>query len=81
MYCNKCTDDVTACKEQKRTTRDEVELCDCCSLHAVTSSVIYYRRADKFNLFVLYNKSQIIRSLRFLNRQVGRVFEEREITS
>ena len=35
-------DDVTACKEQKSTTRDEVEWRDCCSLHAVTSSVIYY---------------------------------------
>ena len=36
------TDDVTACKVQKSPTRDEVEWRDCCSLHAVTSFVIYY---------------------------------------
>ena len=33
--------------------------CDCCSLHAVTSSVIYYSKTHtrkKCNLFVLYNK-------------------------
>ena len=35
------SDDITACKEQKE-EEDEVEWCDCCSLHAVTSSVIYY---------------------------------------
>ena len=42
-------------------TRDEVEWRhrDCCSLHAVTSSVIYYstKHTDKRNLFVLYNKN------------------------
>ena len=36
------TDDVTTCKEQKSTTWDEVQWRDCCSLHAVTSSVLYY---------------------------------------
>ena len=52
------TDDVTACKEQKSTTRDEVQWRDCCSLHAVTSSVIYYStHTEKCNLFVLYNKN------------------------
>ena len=47
------------CKEQKSTTRDEVEWRDCCSLHAVTSSVIYYstHARKKCNLFVLYNKN------------------------
>ena len=52
--------DVTECKEQKSTTRDEVEWRDCCSLHVVTSSVIYYSthaRTEKCNLFVLYNKN------------------------
>ena len=29
-------------KKEKSTTRDDVEWRDCCSLHAVTSSVIYY---------------------------------------
>ena len=45
------TDDVTACKEQKRTTRDEVEWRDCCSLQAVMSSVIYYTRKNVNYLF------------------------------
>ena len=40
-------------------TRDKVEWHDCCSLHAVTSSVIYYSTHswEKCNLFVLYNKN------------------------
>ena len=40
-------------------TRDEVEWRDCCSSHAVTSSVIYYstHTRKKCNLFVLYNKN------------------------
>ena len=52
-------DDDTACKEQKSTTRDEVEWRDCCSLHAVTSSVIYdsTHTRKKCYLFVLCNKS------------------------
>ena len=47
----------TACKEQKSTTRDEVAWRDCCSVHAVTSSVIYYSTHtwEKRYLFVLYN--------------------------
>ena len=44
---------------KKSTTRDEVEFRDCCSLHAVTSSVIYYTTLarNEFNIFVLYNKN------------------------
>ena len=53
MYCNR-SDDVTACKEQKCTTRDEVEWCDCCSLHAVTSSVIYYSTHTRKNVIYLF---------------------------
>ena len=48
------------CKEQK--VRDETKssgVTACCSLRAVTSSVIYYstKHMDKRNLFVLYNKN------------------------
>ena len=51
----------SACKEQKRTTQDEVASAwrDCCSLHAVTSSVcdlLQYTNTEKCHLFVLYNK-------------------------
>ena len=35
---------------------DKVEWHDCCSLHAVTSSLIYYS-THTCNLFVLYNKN------------------------
>ena len=41
-------------------TQDEVEWRNCCCLHAVTSSVIYYNthtHTEKCNLFVLYNKN------------------------
>ena len=38
--------DITACKEQKSTTRGEVEWRDC-SLHTVTSSVVYYSTHGK----------------------------------
>ena len=48
------TDDVTACKEQKSTTRDEVEWCDCCSLHVVASSVIYYSTHTRINVIYLF---------------------------
>ena len=51
---------LTTCTEQKRTTRGEVERRDSCSLHAVTSSVIYYSahtHTHKCNIFVLYNKN------------------------
>ena len=46
------------CKEQKSTTRDEVEWRDCCSLHVVTSSVIYYSTHARENVIYLflYNK-------------------------
>ena len=38
------------CKEQKGTTRDEVEWRDCCSLHSGTSSVIYYSTHTRENV-------------------------------
>ena len=41
------TEDVTACEEQKGTTRNEVEWRDCCCLHAVTSSVQYTHTRKK----------------------------------
>ena len=53
--CNKSLKKVR--EYMKSTTRDEVEWRDCCSLHAVTSSVIYYTHTEKCNLFVLYNKN------------------------
>ena len=45
------------CEEQK--VRHEVEWRDCCYLHAVTFSVIYYstHTHGKCNLFDLYNKN------------------------
>ena len=46
--------DVTACKEQKSTTRDKVEWRDCCSLHAETSSVIYYSTHTLKNVIYLF---------------------------
>ena len=42
------------CKEQKSTTRDEVEWRDCCSLHAVTSSVIFYSTHTRENVIYLF---------------------------
>ena len=45
---------VTVCKEQKSTTRDEVEWRDCCSLHTVTSSVIYYSTHTRKNVIYLF---------------------------
>ena len=47
----------SVCKEQKSTTQDKVEWHDHCSLHTVTSSVIYYRCTEKCNIFVLYDKN------------------------
>ena len=40
-------------KEQKSTTRGEVEWRDCCSLHNVTSSVIYYSTHTRENVIYL----------------------------
>ena len=48
------TYDVTAFKEQKSTRRDEVEWRDCCSLHDVTSSVIYYSTHAWKNVIYLF---------------------------
>ena len=55
-------DEVTACKEQKGTTEDEVELNYCCSLHSLASSMIYYSthtHTEKYYLFVSYNKNSV----------------------
>ena len=41
------------CKEQKSTTQDQLEWCDC-SLHAVTSSVIYYSTHTWKNVIYLF---------------------------
>ena len=41
VYCNIPQMTSLRVKNTKSTTRDEVEWRDCCSLHAVTSSVIY----------------------------------------
>ena len=59
MYFNRSQMTSQRVKNKKSTTRDEVEWHDCCSLHAVTSSVIYYstHARKKCNLFVLYNKN------------------------
>ena len=41
-------------KNKKSTTRDEVEWRDCCPLHAVTSSVIYYSKHTRGNVIYLF---------------------------
>ena len=41
-------------KNKKRTYEDEVEWCDCCSLHAVTSSAIYYSTHARKNAIYLF---------------------------
>ena len=41
-------------KYTKSTRRDEVEWRDCCSLHAVTSSVIYYSTHTRKNVIYLF---------------------------
>ena len=41
-------------KNKNGTTRDEVEWRDCCSLHAVTSSVIYYSTHARKNVIYLF---------------------------
>ena len=51
VHCNRSQ--MIACKEQKSTTRDEVEWRDCCSLHAVASSVIYYSTHTRKNVIYL----------------------------
>ena len=40
------------CKEEK--VREKVEWRDCCSLHAVTSSVIYYSTHTQKNVIYLF---------------------------
>ena len=41
-------------KNKKVTTQDEVEWRDCCSLHAVTFSVIYYSTHTRKNVIYLF---------------------------
>ena len=55
-FSHVCTviDDVTPCKEQKSTTRDKAEWCDCCFLHTATSSVIYYSIHTRKNVYLFY---------------------------
>ena len=49
---------MTSQRAKKEKTRDEVEWRDCCSLHAVTSSMIYYiTHAWKKVIICLYNKN------------------------
>ena len=65
VYCNRSqmTSQRVKNKEQRRTTRDEVEWRDCCSLQAVTSSVIYYIHTHKRKnaIYLFYTiKMQIV---------------------
>ena len=55
VYCNR-SQKTSACKEQKSITRYEVDWRDCCSLHAVMSSVIYYSTHTWKNVIYLLNK-------------------------
>ena len=61
VYCNRSQMTSQRVKKKKR-TRDEVEWRDCCSLHAVTSSVIYYsthtRKSDAICVCVSFNRSR-----------------------
>ena len=51
VYCNRSQ--MTSQRVKNKKVRR-----DCCPLHAVTSSVIYYgTHIEKCNLFVLYNKN------------------------
>ena len=59
VYCNRSqVKSHSACKEQKSTTRDEVEWRDCCSLHAVTSSVTILQYTRK-NVIYFFNTIKI----------------------
>ena len=61
VYCNRSQMTSHRVKEQKSTTRDEVEWRDCCSLHAVTSSVIYYSAHTRKNVIYLFYTIKIQR--------------------
>ena len=53
VYCNR-SQMTSQCVKNKSTRRDEVEWRDCCSLHAVTSSVIYYSTHTWKNVIYLF---------------------------
>ena len=54
VYCNRSKMMSQRVKNKKSTTQDEVEWRDCCSLHAVTSSVIYYSTHTRKNVIYLF---------------------------
>ena len=54
VYCNRSQMTSQRVKNKKGTTRDKVEWRDCCSLHAVTSSVIYYSTHTRKNVTYLF---------------------------
>ena len=58
VYCNRSQMTSQRVYKKKYDTRRS-RVSDCCSLHAVTSSVIYYTALarNEFNIFVLYNKN------------------------
>ena len=53
-YCNRSQMTSQRVKNKKSTTRDEVEWRDCCSLHAVASSVIYCTHTQKNGIYLFY---------------------------